>query len=373
MSAPTKIVVPFVDLRAQDAPIRAEIDAAIRAVIEESAFIGGERVEAFERDFARAHDAAHCVSVANGTDAIYIVLKALGIGAGDEVITAANSWISSSETVTQAGATPVFVDIDEYGHLDADLLESKISPKTKAILPVHLYGQAADMGRIAELARRRGVILLEDCAQAHFATLEGRKVGTFGRAATFSFYPAKNLGAYGDAGAILTSDAELARKMRLYANHGARRKHEHEVEGINSRLDGLQAAVLSAKLPRVAEWNRRRAQAAERYGRKLAGLKGLRTPRVRPGAEHIYHLYVVRSAKRDALQAHLVSRGIQTAIHYPTALPFMKAYARFGFKPSDFPMAHAAQGEILSLPMFPDLTDAQIDLVAAAVAEIHPA
>ncbi len=362
--------VPFVDLHAQYKTIKKDIDAAIRGVIKDTAFIRGPRVRQFEEEFAAANGARHCVSCANGTDAIYIVLKMLGIGPGAEVITSASSWISTSETITQAGARPVFVDIDpDYFHLNTDLIEAKITPGTKAIIPVHLYGQPADMGRLCDLCARRGLHLIEDCAQAHLAEFEGRPVGRFGVASTFSFYPGKNLGAYGDAGCILTDDDDLAAQCRKYANHGSLKKHEHEIEGINSRLDGLQAAILSVKLPHLAGWNRRRADLAQRYSALLRDLPGVVTPRTRPGASHIFHVYCVRVPRRAELMAFLNRRGIETAIHYPTALPFLKAYEYLGHKAEEFPVAARFQDEILSLPMYPEMTDKQQDYVVAAVRE----
>jgi dTDP-4-amino-4,6-dideoxygalactose transaminase len=363
--------VPFVDLRAQYESIRKEIDQAIEGVIAESAFIGGARVKAFEDAFARANVAGHCVSVANGTDAIYITLRMLGVGPGDEVITAANSWISTAEAVSQTGAVPVFVDIDQFGHIDPAGVERKIGPRTKVLLPVHLYGQTADMDALLEIGRHHGLALVEDCAQSHFAEFKGRRAGSFGVASTFSFYPGKNLGAYGDAGAILTSDADLARRLRLYANHGALRKHEHEIEGINSRLDALQAAILSAKLPHIHAWNDARRRVAALYDERLAAVSGIRVPRVRPGATHSYHLYVIRTIRRDELQRRLADRGVQTAVHYPKALPFLQAYARFGHAPQEFPNAYGAQSEILSLPIYPEMSDDQIDYVANIIADFH--
>jgi len=359
--------VPFVDLAAQYREHREEFDAALAAVIAKSAFVGGEFVKDFERRYAEACGVEHCISCGNGTDAIYIVLRMLGIGAGDEVITTAISWIATSETITQAGARPVFVDVDEYTLIDAGQIEAKITSRTKAVIAVHLYGQAADMGRIREICERRGLKLIEDCAQAHFAEWDGRRVGTFGDAATFSFYPGKNLGAWGDAGAIVTRDADLARLCRMYANHGALVKHRHEIEGINSRLDGLQAALLSAKLPHVADWTAGRRAVAAAYNRLLAGVGDLRLPRVRRGASHVYHLYVIETAHRDALKAFLAERGIETAVHYPTALPLLPAYHYLGLDAATFPRASAAQGRILSLPMYPEMTGSMIDHVADSV------
>lgn len=363
--------VPFVDLAAQYRAHKPEFDGAFADVIARTAFIGGEPVRQFEREYAEAYGVKHCVSCANGTDAIYIVLKMLGIGPGDEVITTACSWISTSETVTQVGARPVFVDIDDYFIIDTDLIERAITPRTKAIIPVHLYGQAAPLGPLEEMARRHGLHVIEDCAQAHFATWEGRRVGTVGTAGTFSFYPGKNLGAYGDAGALITEDDDLARRCRMYANHGALVKHEHEMEGINSRLDGLQAALLSRKLPHVDAWTRARQRIAALYDNLLADVPGVRTPKVRPGATHVYHLYVVRVRDRDALRKHLADRGIEVAIHYPRPLPFLPAYAHLGYTLADFPRAATAQREILSLPIYPEMSDEMVEYVADSIREFY--
>jgi dTDP-4-amino-4,6-dideoxygalactose transaminase len=367
----TEANIPLVDLQAQYRSIKTEIDAAIRDVVENAAFIGGQRVSQFASDFAAAIGSEHCVPCANGTDAIYITLKMLGIGAGDEVVTVANSWISTSETISQTGATPVFVDIDEYFHLDPDLLEAAITPRTKAIVPVHIYGQPADMHAITEIASRHGLHVVEDCAQAHLATIGGRTVGTIGVAGTFSFYPGKNLGAYGDAGAIVSNDTQLAEKLRMYANHGALVKHEHQVEGINSRLDGIQAAVLSAKLPHLPQWTAARRSVAELYDGCLAGVDEVATPLRRPGTTHVFHLYVIRAERRDELAAYLKSKGIGCAIHYPTPLPLLPAYGRYGLRPEHFPAAHSAAKEILSLPIYPELEESEVERICTAIKRFY--
>jgi dTDP-4-amino-4,6-dideoxygalactose transaminase len=362
--------VPFVDLKAQYQSLKGEIDAAVQSVIDKTAFVGGPHVQEFETAFAAKNGMNHCISCANGTDAIYITLKALGIGPGDEVITVANSWISTSETITQAGARPVFVDIDpDFYHIDPGKIEEKITSRTKAVIPVHLFGQAARIDDVQKICERHNLFLIEDCAQAHFATYGGRKVGTFGVAGTFSFYPGKNLGAYGDAGAIITSDDDLAKRARMFANHGSLRKHQHDIEGINSRLDGLQAAILSVKMKHVDDWNLARNRNARIYNRLLSSLGQVVTPSIRENAFHIFHLYVIRSQKRDGLAAFLKSRGIDTGIHYPTALPFMPAYDYLQHKQSDFPVANKVQHEILSLPMFPELTEEQMSYVAGSIKE----
>ena len=366
--------IPFVDLKAQYHAHRPEIDAAIAAVIGDTAFIRGKYVADFEQAYAEKYGVKHCVSCADGTSAIYITLKMLGIGAGDEVITTANSWIASSETITQTGARPVFVDVEEeYFNLDPAKIAARITPRTKAILPVHLLGQPAQMDAIMDLAKQHGLQVVEDCAQAHFASFGGRRVGTFGIAGTFSFYPGKNLGAYGDAGAIVTDDDELAAKVRMYANHGADRvnKHEHQMEGVNSRLDGLQAAILSAKLPHIDTWTEQRRDKAMHYDALLSRVGEVVTPKVRPGSVHVFHVYCIRAQRRDALQVFLKERGIDTTRHYPTPLPFLKAYAYLGHTPADFPIAARHQGEILSLPIYPELTPDQQQYVATSIQEFY--
>ena len=360
--------VPFADLHAQYLSIKPEIDAAIANVIATSAFIRGPHVEAFEQAFAAAIGTRHCVSCANGTDALYIAMHALGVTPGDEVITTAHSWISTSETITQAGARPVFCDTDAQTFtIDADQIEALITPRTVGIIPVHLFGQAADMGAIMAITERHTLWVVEDCAQAHLATCNGRTGGTFGAAATFSFDPGKNLGAMGDAGAAVTNDAGLATRMAMFARHGGLTKGDHQIEGINSRLDGLQAAILNVKLPYLADWTRARQAVAAQYCVQLAGTPGLELPVTAPGREHVYHLFVVRHDQRDALAQSLHERGIGTAINYPTALPFLPAYRRLGAMTADFPVAHANQSRILSLPIFAEMTQTQIDHVCTGV------
>lgn len=350
--------VPFVDLFAQYQTIKEDIDEAIRSVITETAFIGGKYVNEFNKNYADLYGVKHCIGVANGTDAIYIALRMLGIGEGDEVITVANSWISTSETIGQTGAKPVFVDIeDNFYSIDVTKIEEKITDKTKAIIPVHLYGHPADMDPIVALCKKYDLKLIEDCAQAHFAEYKGKRVGLFGDVATFSFYPGKNLGAYGDAGCIITNNDELAEKCRMFANHGALVKHQHRMEGINSRLDGMQAAILNAKLPHILKWTEARRAVASRYNELLADAEGIILPSEAEYGRHVYHLYVVRSEKRDALQAYLKDHGVGTAIHYPTPLPLLPAYAELGHNPEDFKVAHKYSQEILSIPMFPELDE----------------
>jgi dTDP-4-amino-4,6-dideoxygalactose transaminase len=365
-----RVRIPFVDLHAQYLTIKAEVDAAIAEVIHESAFIRGPQVEQFERDYAAALGIKNCVSCANGTDALYIAMKALGVQAGDEVITTAHSWISTSESITQAGARVVFCDTDnETFTIDPNLIERKITLRTRGIIPVHLYGQPADLGPLQRIAEGHGLWVLEDCAQAHLARYNGRIVGTFGRVGTFSFYPGKNLGAMGDAGCLVTEDNELAQRMAMFARHGGLKKGDHQVEGINSRMDGLQAAILNVKLPHLDAWTNVRRQLAACYDRLLGGVGDIITPKVAPGREHVYHLYVIRTARRDALRAFLQDRGIDTVLNYPVALPFLPAYRHLGHKPADFPIAYSNQSRILSLPIYPEMTEEMVRYVVNSIRE----
>jgi len=360
--------VPFVDLKAQYLSIQPEIDQAIASVLTETAFIGGKYVKAFEQAFAELYGVNNVVSCANGTDSLYIIMKMLGIGKGDEVITVANSWISSSETISQTGATPVFVDIHPiYYSMDETLLEAAITPNTKAVILVHLQGQICDVETIDVICKKRKILLIEDCAQSHFSELSGHRAGLTGIAGSFSFYPGKNLGAYGDAGCIITNDETLATQCRMYANHGAKIKHQHQFEGINSRMDGLQAAILGAKLPHILEWTEKRKWVAREYNKALTGIQEIVMPAIRPNSQHTFHLYVIQAENRDGLAAHLKENGIETAIHYPTILPNMQAYQYLGYQSEDFPVANALQSKILSLPIFPEMTPDQINYTADCI------
>ena len=367
MSSSNPDRVPFVDLYAQYLTIQPEIDEAIASVIRESAYVRGRQVEAFERGWAELLGVKHCVSCANGTDALYIAMRGLGLKPGDEVITTAHSWISTSETITQAGGRVVFGDTDDTFTIDPTRIEARITDRTVGIIPVHLYGQPADMDPIMAIARKRGLWVIEDCAQAHLARYRGQLVGTFGQAATFSFYPGKNLGAYGDAGCVVTHDAALADWMSLFARHGG--KGDHVMEGINSRLDGMQAAVLNVKMRHLERWNQLRREAAGRYDALLRDLPGVVTPGVVPDREHVYHLYVIRTDRREGLRAHLKAAGIDTVINYPKALPFYPAYAYLGHRPEDFPVAHANQSRILSLPIYPEIGADRVARVAECIRE----
>ncbi|MBD3308057.1 aminotransferase class I/II-fold pyridoxal phosphate-dependent enzyme [candidate division KSB3 bacterium] len=361
--------VPFVDLHAQYQAIKKEIDTAMQQVIHDTAFVGGPYLKAFEDHFASYLDIQHCIGVANGTDALFVALKCLGIKPGDEVITAANSFIATSEAITATGARVVFVDCEPDTYLiDVTKIEAKITPQTKAIIPVHLYGQPADMDGIRAIADRHHLAVVEDAAQAHGATYKGQTVGTLGTCACFSFYPGKNLGAYGDGGAIVTNDADLARTMRMYANHGRVEKYNHEFEGVNSRLDGLQAAILDVKLRHLDAWNDRRRAIAARYDQLLAGT--VTTPKVCSEVQHVYHLYVVRMQNRDQVRTALAERGIATGIHYPIPLPFLTAYQYLQHTPDDFPVATAVKDELVSLPIHGNMPDAQVDYVVEQIKDL---
>jgi dTDP-4-amino-4,6-dideoxygalactose transaminase len=362
------MTIPFVDLHAQYLTIKSEIDAAIADVIARSAFIRGPHVERFEQAWAETLGVKHCVSCANGTDALYVAMRALGVKPGDEIITTAHSWISTSETITQAGGRVVFCDTDDNTFtIDPALIETKITSATVGIIPVHLYGQPADMDPIMAIARKHKLWVIEDSAQAHMARYKGQLVGTFGNVATFSFYPGKNLGAYGDAGCAVTNDDRLADWMTTFARHGG--KGEHVMEGICSRMDGLQAAILNVKLPHLPAWIEARRRVAARYNELLSEVDDIITPGVAPDRDHVYHLYVLRTEKRDALRKHLTDAGIATVLNYPKALPFYPAYAYLGHVPEDFPVAHAHQSRILSLPIYPEISEAMMEYVAGQIQE----
>jgi len=364
--------VPFADLSIQYQSIKNEIDTAIANVIKENAFIGGHFVKDFENAFARMYGVKHVISCGNGTDSLYILMKMLGVGAGDEVITPANSWISSSETITQSGAKPVFVDVHPYYYsIDENQIEKKITSSTRAIIAVHLQGQMCDLEKIKEICRNHDLHLIEDCAQSHFSEFKDKRAGLSGIAGSFSFYPGKNLGAYGDAGCIITNDDALAEKCRMYARHGALIKHQHQIEGINSRMDGLQAAILSVKLAFIIEWTEKRIHNAALYDQYLSGIDEIILPGVRPGTKHTYHLYVIRAKQRDELRNFLYERAVETVIHYPTPLPFLPAYTYLQHTRADFPVSSLLENEILSLPMYPELSEADIEYVCQQIQQFY--
>jgi len=360
-------LIPLVDLRSQHESIKDELEAAIAGIIENSSFVMGPAVKELESDFAVFCGTRFAIGCSSGTSALHLALEALGIGPGDEVITIPHTFIATVEAVSQCGAKPVFVDIDpETYTMDPTLVERAITPRTKAIIPVHLYGHPTDMDPIIEIAREHGLKVVEDCAQAHGAEYKGRRVGSIGDIGCFSFFPAKNLGAFGDAGAVVTDDEELARKVRLLRNHGREAKYEHEMIGFNERIDTFHAAILKVKLKYLDGWNESRRLNAMRYKQELDN-SGVQVPVEKAWAKHVYHLYVIRHPNRDALAAHLKEAGIATGIHYPLPLHLQPAYAFLGHKKGDFPATEEAARTILSLPMYPELTAAQVAQVAQAV------
>jgi dTDP-4-amino-4,6-dideoxygalactose transaminase len=362
----TAMQVPFVDLRAQHQPLDQAIEQAFRTVLTRGDFIMGGAVERFETEYASYIGARHAIGVGTGLAAIELALRAFDVGPGDEVITAANTFIATVLAIMAVGAKPVFVDMDAatYG-IDAGAISAAVTSRTKAIVPVHLYGQPVDLDGVMAVARRHNLIVIEDAAQAHGARYQGRRAGSIGHAAAFSFYPSKNLGALGDGGIITTSDDEAARKLRLLHNYGQRVKYYHAIAGTNSRLDTLQAAVLSIKLPHLDGWNAARRAHAAAYGERLGA--GVKTPIAAAGVEHIYHLYVIETPERDALEQRLRARQIYTGIHYPVPAHLQEACASLGYRAGDFPITEAAAPRILSLPMFAELTEAQIDYVCETV------
>ncbi len=360
--------IPFVDLKSQYLSIKKEIDNSFLKNLEDAEFIGGKNVDNFEKSFSDLNKSKYCISVANGTDSLFIIMKMLKIGKGDEVITVANSWISTSETISLTGAKPVFVDIDpDFYTIDVNQIESKITSRTKLIIPVHLYGQPCDMDGIDRISKKNNIPYIEDCAQSHLASYKDKLVGTFGIASSFSFYPGKNLGAYGDAGCILTQNLDLANLFRMFARHGALIKHNHKIEGINSRMDSIQASVLNIKLKYISEWTEARIKNAKIYDNLLLNIGDIITPKKMANCKHVYHLYVIRTKKRNELKEFLSKNEIQTAIHYPTALPNLEAYSYLNYKKSDFPVSTAFQDEILSLPMYPELNLHKIEYVVESI------
>ena len=366
------ISVPFNDLNAQYLGLKSEIDKAISDVIKNSSFVRGPYVSKFEEEFSKIIGSKHCVSCANGTDALYIAMKALGVENGDEVIAPAHSWISTTSTITQAGGEVVFCDTDENKFtLNPEHLESLVTKNTVGIIPVHLYGQPADMDPIMSFAKKHNLWVIEDCAQAHLAKYKGKTVGTIGDIGTFSFYPGKNLGAMGDAGAAVTSNNQLAEKMAMIARHGGLTKGDHQIEGINSRLDGMQAAILSVKLPRLYDWTESRRLIATRYHKGLMNLDAVKLPEVADYSYHVWHLFVIKIKERNKLAGYLKEKGIQTVINYPVALPFLPAYSRKNHVPEDFPCAFENQSQVLSLPIYPGMPDIYISYVIDSIQSFY--
>lgn len=356
--------IPFADLKQQYTDIKPEIDEAIRQVLESTRFIGGQIVKDFETNFANYQKTKHCISCANGTDALEIALQALGVTVGDEVIVPAMTWISTAEAVSSLGAKPVFVDVDQdFYTMDVTLIPGKITEKTKAIIPVHLYGNPANMPEIMQLAERYQLKVIEDCAQAHGAKINEQNIGTFGDIATFSFYPGKNLGAYGDAGAITTDNDELADICKMIANHGQKGKHNHLMEGRNSRLDTLQAAILNIKLKHLPLWNEKREEKASYYLEMLKGNDQVILPQTREGYKHVYHVFALKVSNRNLVKDQLRDFGIATQIHYPFALPIMPAYKGLNLNISDYKNAISLGERELSLPLYPEITKEMMNYV----------
>jgi dTDP-4-amino-4,6-dideoxygalactose transaminase len=360
--------IPLIDLRAQYARIRDEVDAAMRESIETCAFIGGPQVDAFEAEFARYVGAPHALGLSSGTSALHLALLAAGVSKDDEVVVPAHTFIATSEVVVRLGARVRFCDIDEATFtLDPRALEGAITPRTRAVIPVHLYGHPADFDPIAQIAARHRVRVIEDAAQAHGARYRGARCGALASLAAFSFYPGKNLGAYGDAGGVTATDADETARMRSLSNHGRLDKHRHGEEGFNYRLDALQAAVLRVKLRHLDTWNAQRRRAAQWYAERLAGVPGVAVPATAPWAEHVFHLFVVRVAERDRVFARLQEQGIGAGIHYPVPLHLQPAYAHLGHQPGDFPVTERVAREIISLPIYPEITEQQVDQVCSVL------
>lgn len=365
--------IPLVDLHAQYETIKPEIDAAIQRTIDRTAFILGPEAKQFEEHFAEFCEVKHAIGLDSGTAALHLALIALGVGAGDEVITTTHTFVATAEPVSLQGARPIFVDIDPRTYnMDPAKVEAAITPRTKAIIPVHLYGQPAELDAILEIGRRHNIPVIEDAAQAHGATYRGKKAGSMGTMACFSFYPGKNLGAYGDAGALVTNDDELAKKIRMLRDHGRTSKYEHEMTGYGYRLDGIQGAVLDAKLKHLSEWNQQRRARADYYTELLANLDdSIVLPYEPAHVRGVYHLYVIRTRGRDALLQYLKTQEIEAGIHYPMPLHLQPVYKNLGYTRGDFPETERAAGEILSLPLYPELTHGQMERVVETMREFY--
>ncbi len=360
--------VPFLDLASHHAPIRGEILAEIERVIERGEFAGGSFVEEFEKNFAEYCECRYAVGVGSGTEALWLALLAYGVGPGDEVITVPNTFMATAEAITYCGAKPVFVDVgEETCTMDPEGLEDAISFRTKAVIPVHLFGQMADMDAILEIARAHGLPVIEDAAQAHGAEYKGCRAGSLGDAGCFSFYPGKNLGALGEAGAVVTGDRELQEKIRILRDHGQTRKYHHAKVGWNCRMDGIQGAILNVKLPRLEACNERRRLRAAQYDRAFEGMKAVLAPREAAYARHVYHIYAIRVPERDRVMKCLAGRGVACGIHYPVPIHLQEAYQSLGYGPGAFPVAERAANQLISLPMFPELTADQVEVVVEGV------
>jgi dTDP-4-amino-4,6-dideoxygalactose transaminase len=360
--------IPFLDLKTQFREIEHEVLPMVKEAMENAAFIGGPQVTGFETEFAAFCDSKYGVGVNSGTDALRFALMAAGVGPGDEVITVPHTFIATTEAISQVGAKPVFVDIlpDIY-NMNASKIQRAIGPKTKAVVPVHIYGQTADMDLILEIAKKKNLVVIEDACQAHGALYKGKKAGSMGLVGCFSFYPGKNLGAYGEGGAVVTQSEDIANKIRMIRDHGQGKKYFHDMEGYNGRLDAIQAGVLRIKLRRLPAWNEARRRNAQYYNELLSPVKGVTVPKEADGCRHVYHLYVILVDDRDGLQKYLNEKGIGTGLHYPVPLHLQKAYAYKGYKEDDFPVTESVAKRLLSLPMFPELTRAQIEYIADCI------
>src|SRR5581483_10873512 len=365
--------IPLVDLHAQYESIKPEIDAAIQRTIDSAAFILGPEAKQFETNFAEFCNAKHAIGLDSGTAALHLSLLTLGIGAGDQVITTPHTFVATSEPITLTGARPVFVDIDPRTYnLDPNQVEAAITPRTKAIIPVHLYGQPAEMDAILEIAKRHNIPVIEDAAQAHGAEYRGRRIGSLATMACFSFYPGKNLGAYGDAGALVTNDDALAQKIRMLRDHGRTTKYEHEITGYGYRLDGIQGAILDAKLKHLPDWNAQRRAHADYYTELLSNVDdSIVTPYEPSHLRGVYHLYVIRTRQRDELLNYLKTKDIEAGVHYPVPLHLQPVYKNLGYHKGDFPETEKASQEILSLPMYPELTHAQMERIVETMREFY--
>jgi len=372
--------IPFLDLKSQYYSIKSDIWKEIRSVLDNTAYICGQKVNIFEDQFSKIHNSKYCLGLSSGTDALHLVYWCMGIGISsqiykgrlkaelDEVIVPVNTYIATTETVTLSGARPVFVDHEEDTYnIDPQKIEVKITSRTKAIVVVHLYGQPTDMDPIIQIAKKHNLILIEDCSQAHIAEYKGIKIGSFGSAGTFSFYPGKNLGAYGEAGAVITNDLALYEKMLRFRQHGAVVRYVHDIEGHNYRMEEIQGAVLGVKLKYLEKWTDDRRKVAQKYRDLLSNVPQVILPEEKPYAKHVYHLFVIRVPDRDKLSKHLNEKGIGTGLHYPMPLHVQKAYQYLGYKRGDFPVAEKCCSEILSLPIFPEMTDDQIQYVADTI------
>jgi dTDP-4-amino-4,6-dideoxygalactose transaminase len=365
-----QVKVPFLDLKSHHLPMMNEINLAIREVIESSAFAGGPFVAAFEQDFAAYCDVPYALGVGSGTEALWLSLLGCGVGPGDEVITVPSTFMATAEAITYCGACPVFVDVDERTYtMNPEALESVLTKRTKAIIPVHLFGQPADMDPIVEFAREHGLYVIEDACQAHGAEYKGRRVGVLGDTACFSFYPGKNLGAFGEAGAIVTGRADLQEKIKILRDHGQVRKYFHSVVGWNCRMDGIQGAVLRIKLRQLEAGNQRRRAHATHYDAAFSGVEGIVTPVQASCVRHVYHIYAIRVSDRDEVMKLLADQGIATGIHYPVPVHLQEAYRNLGYEPGAFPIAERCAAEFVSLPMYPELTAMQLEIVIEGVKE----